>query len=64
VSIDGKMITPKISCGLLAGTYRRDLLERGEIEEGIVTVEKLKEAKTLMLINSVRKWMNTRLLGG
>ena len=64
VSIDGKMITPKISCGLLAGTYRRDLLERGEIEEGIVTVEKLKEAKTLMLINSVRKWMNARLLGG
>ncbi len=53
---EGKLITPPIECGLLAGTFREHLLKSGEIEEGIVTVEDLRSAEEVFLVNSVRKW--------
>ncbi|MBC8206533.1 MAG: chorismate-binding protein [Kiritimatiellales bacterium] len=56
VELDGHKITPPVSCGLLAGTFRDELLERGEIEEGIVMLDDLKRADFIWLINSVRKW--------
>ncbi|GAA6002739.1 hypothetical protein JCM10207_007652 [Rhodosporidiobolus poonsookiae] len=37
-------ITPRSSCGLLEGVQRAELLEKGEIVEGVVTVQQLKEA--------------------
>jgi len=52
----GKLITPPIECGLLAGTFRAHLLKSGEIEEGIVTVEELRSAEEVFLVSSVRKW--------
>jgi len=55
VELDGRKITPPVSCGLLAGTFRDELLAAGEIEEGIVTLEDLKRANSVWLINSVRK---------
>ena len=54
--IDGKLVTPPVSCGLLAGTFRAELLERGEIEERVITVEELPDADVLYLINSVQGW--------
>jgi len=56
IELDGRKVTPPVSCGLLAGTFREELLENGEIEEGIVTLEDLKCADAIWLINSVRKW--------
>ncbi len=56
VELDGRRVTPPVSCGLLAGTLRDELLENGEIEEGVVTLEDLKRADSIWLINSVRKW--------
>jgi para-aminobenzoate synthetase/4-amino-4-deoxychorismate lyase len=53
---EGKLITPPVECGLLAGTFREHLLKSGEIEEGIVTVEDLRAAEEVFLVNSVRKW--------
>ena len=61
VEIDGRKITPPVSCGLLAGTFRDELLESGEIEEGVVTLEDLKRADAVWLINSVRKWRRASL---
>ncbi|MBT8041686.1 MAG: aminotransferase class IV, partial [Pontiella sp.] len=52
----GRLITPPVACGLLAGVFRNDLLKRGEIEEGIVTAEDLMSADEVFLVNSVRKW--------
>ncbi len=52
--LGGRMITPARTCGLLAGTYRRMLLERGEIEEAVITLEELSAASRLWVINSVR----------
>ena len=54
--IDGKLYTPPISCGLLAGTFRTHLLETGQVEERIVRVEELKDYTEMYLVNSVRKW--------
>ncbi|GAA6002712.1 hypothetical protein JCM10207_007639 [Rhodosporidiobolus poonsookiae] len=41
---DAPYITPRSSCGLLEGVQRAELLEKGEIVEGVVTVQQLKDA--------------------
>ena len=51
--IGGRCITPPVACGLLGGTLRAELLERGEIEVGRITVEQLSSATRVWLINSV-----------
>jgi para-aminobenzoate synthetase/4-amino-4-deoxychorismate lyase len=61
VGLDGRKVTPPVSCGLLAGTFRDELLEHGEIEEGIVTLKDLRRADAIWLINSVRKWRKVSL---
>ena len=61
VSIDGQLFTPPVSSGLLAGTFRNHLLAAGKIKERVITVEELLNIKEFYLINSVRKWMKTRI---
>lgn len=61
VELDGCKITPPVSCGLLAGSLRDSLLEEGEIEEGVVSLDDLKRANRIWLINSVRKWREVTL---
>lgn len=55
-------VTPPVSCGLLPGTMREELLARGEIVEAPVTVEELREAPRFWLINSVRGWLDATLV--
>ncbi|MEN7972516.1 MAG: aminodeoxychorismate synthase component I [Verrucomicrobiota bacterium] len=57
----GKLITPLVECGLLAGTFREHLLKSGEVEEGVVLIEDLKSADEVFLVNSVRKWQRAGL---
>ncbi len=57
VRIDGELYTPPVESGLLAGTFRNQLLAEGKIRERVITIEELKNAKEFFLINSVRKWM-------
>ena len=57
VPIDGELYTPSIESGLLAGTFRNQLLAEGKIKERVITIEELQAAKEFFLINSVRKWM-------
>jgi len=64
LEIDGRRLTPQLSSGLLAGTFRADLLERGEIEEQVLPLDALERASGLFLVNSVRRWCEIRLLGG
>ncbi|GAA5888915.1 hypothetical protein JCM6882_002902 [Rhodosporidiobolus microsporus] len=40
----GRFVTPRRECGLLEGVQRAELLEKGEIEEGVVMVEEVKAA--------------------
>jgi para-aminobenzoate synthetase/4-amino-4-deoxychorismate lyase len=54
VEIGGDRVTPPIHCGLLPGTYRRSLLESGQLRERALTVEDLRVADRILLVNSVR----------
>jgi len=54
VSLGGVLYTPPVSCGLLGGCLRRDLVERGEIKERIISVDDLKRAERVLLVNSLR----------
>lgn len=51
------LITPSVECGLLPGTFRQHLLKQGKITEGIITLDALRNAETVFLINSVRGWI-------
>jgi para-aminobenzoate synthetase/4-amino-4-deoxychorismate lyase len=52
----GMLVTPPVSCGLLAGTFRAELLARGQIQEDVLTLDDLRSASRLWLINSVYEW--------
>ena len=62
VDIDGERCTPPVSCGLLGGTYRQWLLERGEVRERKIHMDELPRIRGLSLVNSVRGEMPARLL--
>jgi para-aminobenzoate synthetase/4-amino-4-deoxychorismate lyase len=55
VRLDGEDWTPPRECGLLAGTYRAELLEQGRIRERRLRIEDLHRADEVHLINSVRE---------
>jgi len=64
LEVDGRRLTPPVSSGLLPGTFRCHLLERGEIEEAVLPVDSISRATRLCLINSVRRWYEIRWLDG
>ena len=59
--IEGELITPPVSCGLLAGVMRGHLLQKGKIQEGVIHKDDLKRIDNLYLINSVRGWMRAEI---
>ncbi|MGH9599588.1 MAG: aminodeoxychorismate synthase component I [Terracidiphilus sp.] len=62
VEKDGCWFTPPVECGLLAGVYRRHLLEtRPEIEERRLSIEDLKTADAVYLANAVRGLRRTKI---
>jgi para-aminobenzoate synthetase/4-amino-4-deoxychorismate lyase len=59
---DGQWRTPPVECGLLAGVYRRHLLEtRLDIEERVLHEEDLREADAIYLCNAVRGVRRVRI---
>ncbi len=59
--IDGRLFTPPIYCGLLAGTFRSHLLETEKISERVIRKGELEKCSKVFLVNSVRKWVEARL---
>jgi para-aminobenzoate synthetase/4-amino-4-deoxychorismate lyase len=53
----GERWTPPLDCGLLAGTLRAELLDRGEIRERVLSRADVVAAQRCWLINSVRGWV-------
>jgi para-aminobenzoate synthetase/4-amino-4-deoxychorismate lyase len=53
--------TPPRGCGLLAGTLRAELLERGVLRERVIRVDDLAHASRLYFLNSVRGVLPVRL---
>lgn len=60
--IDGVRYTPPVSSGLLGGTFRAEQLEAGTIRERVLTKADVASASHLWLINSVRRWVEVRLV--
>ena len=61
VELDGSRLTPRLDCGLLAGTMRAAMLARGEIEEAVIRLDDLQKATGIWFINSVRGMLAVRL---
>jgi para-aminobenzoate synthetase/4-amino-4-deoxychorismate lyase len=55
VEKDGRLFTPPVECGLLAGVYRSHILEtRTDVEERVLYAEDLRTADAVYLANAVR----------
>jgi para-aminobenzoate synthetase/4-amino-4-deoxychorismate lyase len=63
VRLGRDLVTPPVSCGLLAGTYRAALLAHRHIREQVLRKEDLARADAVYLINSVRGWMRAVVAG-
>jgi len=59
--LDGELVTPPISSGLLGGTFRAELLAQGMLREQVLRAPDLTRAENIYLINSVRRWMSADL---
>jgi para-aminobenzoate synthetase/4-amino-4-deoxychorismate lyase len=59
--LDGKLVTPPAQCGLLPGTFREALIEGGILQERVLTLDDLRAADEILLINSVRGWRKVYL---
>ncbi len=56
IKIKDELFTPPVNCGLLSGTFRQYLLDKGEIKEKVIKLKELATADEIYMINSVRKW--------
>lgn len=61
LKLDGAWWTPPLSCGLLPGVMRAELLAQGALQERTLTRSDLQRAQGLALINSVRGWIDVTL---
>lgn len=57
----GERLTPPREAGLLAGTFRAELLEAGEITERPLFKHDLLDASRVWLVNSVHGWVEVQL---
>ena len=61
LDLDGDLVTPPVSCGLLPGTLRAQVLEDGvdgrKVIEQVVTRADLAKSDRVWLINAVRGWV-------
>ena len=61
---DGELVTQPVSCGLLTGTFRAELLDRGELRERVIRVGELAAADAFFLVNSVQEWRRAEWVTG
>jgi para-aminobenzoate synthetase/4-amino-4-deoxychorismate lyase len=61
LKLDGTWWTPPVSCGLLPGVMRAELLAQGALRERVLRLPDLRQAEGIALINSVRGWIDVNL---
>ena len=54
LKIAGKLYTPPTSLGILPGIYRQCLLEKGQVEEKVLTLKDLAQTEAIYCCNAVR----------
>jgi para-aminobenzoate synthetase/4-amino-4-deoxychorismate lyase len=62
VLLDGQWLTPPLRCGLLDGVGRAHWLATGRLHEAVITLADLPRAQGLAFINSLRGWVDARLV--
>lgn len=60
VKIDGEFFTPPVECGLLAGTFRGELIASGVVKERVLKIQDRAEFEAVFLVNSLRKWVQIK----
>ncbi|HUF67460.1 MAG TPA: aminodeoxychorismate synthase component I [Longimicrobiales bacterium] len=60
----GHRLTPARAVGLLAGTFRAELLDSSEIGESDLRPDDVRRADRIWFINSVRGWLRAELVDG
>ena len=61
VELNGQLLTPFISSGVLPGTFRRHLLDTSQIVEGTIKLKQLGNCTKLFRVNSIRKWQHVEI---
>ena len=61
--LDGRWVTPPLRCGLLDGIGREMALKEGRLVEAVVRLDDLPRVQALAFVNSLRGWLDARLLG-
>jgi len=61
VEWNGQWLTPPISCGVLAGTFRAHLVETGQVLERTITIDQLNKCTKIFRVNSVRRWQRVEI---
>jgi para-aminobenzoate synthetase/4-amino-4-deoxychorismate lyase len=61
VRLEGRWWTPPLDCGLLPGTEREALLADGTLAERAMTVDEIRRADGVAIVNSVRGWREAAL---
>lgn len=59
--LDGRWVTPPLSCGLLPGVGRAQALREGRVMEAVVRLQDLPRVQGWAFINSLRGWLAARL---
>lgn len=62
MQLDGQWVTPPLSCGLLPGVGRTLALSQGRLTERVVTVEDVRRVTGWAFVNSLRGWLDARLI--
>jgi para-aminobenzoate synthetase/4-amino-4-deoxychorismate lyase len=60
--LDGQWVTPPLHCGLLDGVGRKLYLQQGRLTEAVVRVEDLPRVQALAFVNSLRGWIDAKLV--
>ncbi len=56
------LVTPPVSCGLLPGILREELLAEGRVEERVISADDLRHAKAVFIGNALRGLIPARMV--
>lgn len=62
--LDGRWVTPPLSCGLLPGVGRAVALREGRVQEGVLCLDDVPRVQAWAFINSLRGWLEAQLPAG
>ena len=59
--LEDQLFTPPVSCGLLPGTLRGQLLNQGALAERVLKINELDSLQAIFLLNDLRGWRKAKI---